>query len=202
MKDSPNAVTMSYVWVLPGADRTGLPLHRPAILFILLKTMARQTGTFHITGTFDDLCFYRMEGGYYVRMRSSLTGKRFWKDAAFAGSRASCGLLAKASPLASRLYRQLPKEKKGRAVYQQLTGTIKLLLQQGCTEADIIAWWEHLTNPQPVAPKKEKTIRPPGKPVMRKRLFRHPPVQQTAGNRAGKIARGKSIPVPCNPPDS
>ena len=75
-----------------------------------------------VTGTIKDLCFYQMEGAYFTCRKSSLTGKRFRKEKAFAGSRRSCGLRALASPLASRLYRRLPKEKKGRAVFQEITG--------------------------------------------------------------------------------
>ncbi len=39
--------------------------------------MARQTSDIIITGTYDNLVFYRMEGKGYIRMKSSLTGKQF-----------------------------------------------------------------------------------------------------------------------------
>jgi hypothetical protein len=104
-------------------------------------SMAKQTGDIKIVGTVDDICFYRMEGGYYARRKSSLTGKRFWKAKVFEGSRKSCGLMAKASPLASRLYRSLPKEQKGRDQFRALTGKIKLLLKAGWQENRIEAWF-------------------------------------------------------------
>jgi hypothetical protein len=44
--------------------------------------MAKQAGDIFITGTIDDLCFYKMDGAYYVRLKSSLTGKKFWKNKA------------------------------------------------------------------------------------------------------------------------
>ncbi|HEV7333266.1 MAG TPA: hypothetical protein VGN63_19685 [Flavisolibacter sp.] len=111
---------------------------------VILLGMARQTGPVKITGTIDDICFYKMEGDYFARRKSSLSGKRFWKDRVFAGSRRSSGLLGAASPLASRLYRQLPKEKKGRPQFQQLVGSIRAFLQKGCTEAWIASWFaEH-----------------------------------------------------------
>lgn len=103
--------------------------------------MARQVGDIKIVGTVEDLCFYKMEGAFFVRMKSSLTGKRFWKDKAFAGSRRSAGLLGRASSLASRLYHQLPNEKKDRDAFRQLTGKVKLLLKDGCMEEEIEGWF-------------------------------------------------------------
>ena len=90
--------------------------------------MAKQVGIIKITGTIDDITFYKMGEEYYARMKSSLTGKRFWKDRAFEGSRKSALALGSASKLASLLYKTLPKEKKGRTVFQKLTGRIKLML--------------------------------------------------------------------------
>ncbi|RYZ62763.1 MAG: hypothetical protein EOO14_01295 [Chitinophagaceae bacterium] len=104
--------------------------------------MARQAGPIRIVGTIDGICFYRMEGRYYARQQSTLTGRRFQKDKAFAGSRRSCRLLAQASPLASRLYQLLPPEKKGRTVYRAITGKVKRLLGDGMTEAAITLWFE------------------------------------------------------------
>jgi hypothetical protein len=53
-----------------------------------------------------------MEGAYYVRLKSSLTGRRFWKDRAFGGSRKSCSRFGEGNRLASRLYRMVDREKK------------------------------------------------------------------------------------------
>ena len=77
--------------------------------------MAKQAGDFFIEGTVDDLTFYRMCGDYYVRTKSSLTGKRFWKDTAFGGSRKSCSRFAKGNRLASRVYAMIEEDKR---VYQ------------------------------------------------------------------------------------
>jgi len=104
--------------------------------------MARQVGELKLVGRVENFCCYKMGGNYFIRMRSSLSGKCFWKNKAFEGSRRSCQLMAKASPLASRLYKRLPQEKKGRPVYQALTGKVKLLIRQGFSEATIVAWFE------------------------------------------------------------
>ncbi|HEY0751691.1 MAG TPA: hypothetical protein VGD26_11085 [Chitinophagaceae bacterium] len=103
--------------------------------------MAKQVGIIKITGTIDDITFYKMGDSYYARMKSSLTGKRFWKDPAFEGSRRSCTALGSASKLASLLYRTLPKEKKGRPVFQKLTGRIKLMIQDSIETEVIIQWF-------------------------------------------------------------
>lgn len=103
--------------------------------------MAKQSGIIKITGTIDDITFYQMGGIYYARMKSSLTGKRFWKDKAFEGSRKSALALGLASPMASRLYRTLPKEDKSRSLYCKITGEIKLLIITGHNEQEIISWF-------------------------------------------------------------
>lgn len=139
----------------------------------ILVVMARQTGPLKITGTIDDICFYQMEGDYFARLKSSLTGKRFWKDKAFAGSRRSCGLMARASSLASRLYKTLPPEKKGRPAYQQLTGKVKLLLQQGLSEAAVLAWFQ--ASYLPVLTTKKRRKKPARKAVPKQRLLAHLP---------------------------
>ena len=103
--------------------------------------MAKQDGLIKITGTIDDITFYKMGDQYYARMKSSLTGKRFWKDKAFEGSRRSATALGQASRLASLLYRTLPKEQKGRPVFQELTGKIKFMILDGMDAAAITIWF-------------------------------------------------------------
>lgn len=111
------------------------------IILTLLVYMAKQVGIIKITGTIDDITFYKMGEEYYARMKSSLTGKRFWKDRAFEGSRKSALALGSASKLASLLYKTLPKEKKGRPVFQKLTGRIKLMLLDSQETEAIIQWF-------------------------------------------------------------
>ena len=108
---------------------------------ILLVYMAKQVGIIKITGTIDDITFYKMGDEYYARMKSSLTGKRFWKDRAFEGSRKSAMALGAASKLASLLYKTLPKERKGRSIFQKLTGRIKLMILDHKETEAIIQWF-------------------------------------------------------------
>lgn len=113
--------------------------------------MAKQDGIIKITGTIDDITFYKMGDEYYARMKSSLTGKRFWKDKAFEGSRRSAGAMGAASKLASVLYKTLPKELKGRSVFQKLTGKIKIKMQNGL-DADTIIKWFYTEYNRPLMP--------------------------------------------------
>jgi hypothetical protein len=103
--------------------------------------MAKQSGEIKLSGCLNDLCFYELEGQFYVRRKSSLTGKQFRNDPAFAGSRRSAGFLAEASPIASLLYQRLPPEEKGRPVFQQITGQVKRLLVAGRDQPAIEAWF-------------------------------------------------------------
>jgi hypothetical protein len=95
--------------------------------------MAKQAGDIFITGTIDDLCFYKMEEVYYVRLKSSLTGKKFWKNKAFEGSRKSCNRFAEGNKLASKVYRMIEEEKRAYKLYCFLKRRAILLLKEGKT---------------------------------------------------------------------
>jgi hypothetical protein len=98
---------------------------------LYIGQMAKQAGTIFIEGTIDDLTFYKMEGRYYVRMKSSLTGKKFWRSKAFERSRESCKRFAKGNGLASKVYRMIDKEKRVYSLYCFLKRRAILLLKEG-----------------------------------------------------------------------
>ena len=100
--------------------------------------MAEQTGIIKITGTISGICFYQMQGKHYARVKSSLNGKRVRTSAAFKNTMMYAGLLANASRIGSVVYRLLPEEKRGRKVYQQLTGRAMQLLKKGIAKEDVI----------------------------------------------------------------
>jgi hypothetical protein len=93
--------------------------------------MAKQAGDIKITGVIDDLCFYKMDGRYYVRMKSSLSSKNFWKHKAFEGSRKSCERFGEGNKLASKLYRMVEKEKRGYTLFCFLKRKAIQLLKEG-----------------------------------------------------------------------
>jgi len=102
-----------------------------------MLVVAKQIGPYKITGTIDTICFYEMEGQYYARQKSSLTGKRVRKDPAFAGTMQSANLLGKASKLASLIKRSFPKEEQCRELFQMLTGKVMRMMREGFGEEEI-----------------------------------------------------------------
>jgi hypothetical protein len=99
--------------------------------------VAKQIGPYKITGTIDNICFYQMEGQYYARQKSLLTGKRVKKDPAFAGTMESANLLGKASKLASLIKGSFPKEEQCRELFRILTGKVMRLMREGVDAAEI-----------------------------------------------------------------
>src|SRR6476620_2885149 len=99
--------------------------------------MARQAGPLFFTGTIDDITFYKMEGQYLARKKSSLNRRQFRTDPRCARSRQSAAAFGEASKLASEIYWQLPKEQRGKGVVNQLTAQIGHLLKEGKTAEEI-----------------------------------------------------------------
>jgi len=93
--------------------------------------MAKQAGTIFLEGTIDDLTYYKMEGRYYVRMKSSLTAKKFWRSKAFERSRESCKRFAEGNKLASKLYTMVEKGKRVYSLFCFLKKRAVHLLKDG-----------------------------------------------------------------------
>lgn len=91
-----------------------------------------------LTGTVGTLCFYRREGIYYVRRKSSLTGRRVKSDPAFGETMRYAALLGKAAGIASGIYKTLTAVQKPEWPYRKLTGQVMQLLRQGTDESTII----------------------------------------------------------------
>lgn len=119
--------------------------------------MAKQSGPILITGLRNNLCFYLMEGKYYVRLKSSINGKRVKTDPAFAGTMQYAGLLAKASKISSAVYRSLPKEAKTKGLYRRLTGQAMQWLKAGHDSEQVITLLREACEPKKIV-KEEKTI--------------------------------------------
>ena len=90
-------------------------------------------------GTYDDITFYKMEGNYYARMKSSLTGKKFWKHKAFEGSRRSCNRFGKGNQLASKVYKEIPEANRVYALYCTMKRIAIAMLKAGREEEQVIA---------------------------------------------------------------
>ncbi len=126
--------------------------------------MAKQIGPFKITGCYDNICFYKMDGQYYARTKSSLDGKRVKKDPAFRKTRWHSDLLARSSKIAAAVYRDLPKEK---GLFRKLTGQAMRLLKEGKTTEEVF-----LLLKGPVI--KASRSRDEGEPAKDKKIISHP----------------------------
>jgi hypothetical protein len=99
--------------------------------------MAIQTGDTFFTGTQDGICGYESMGIRIVRASSSLTGQRLKADPAFENFCKAGNRMKQASPIASALYNQIPKEKKQFSLYRFLTGEAFKMIKQGIDKSVI-----------------------------------------------------------------
>jgi hypothetical protein len=81
-------------------------------------------------GTRDNVTIYLMNGEYFIRSKSSLTGKRVKRDPAFARTMEYAGWLKKASVIASLVYRQIPENGRVYKQYRELVGKAMGLLKE------------------------------------------------------------------------
>jgi hypothetical protein len=92
--------------------------------------MAQQiAGLCFLEGTFDQLTFYKMEGKYYVRVKSSLTSKRVKTSPEFAFTMAYARLLGRASKIGSKIYKSLPESWRQFWMYRSFTGEAFTMLK-------------------------------------------------------------------------
>ena len=99
----------------------------------------KQSGNIRFTGTFplDDLTLYRMNGEFFARKKSRLTGKRFRNDDAFEGSRRSAERFKRGNELASQVYGSLRQEERFYKLFCRLKREAILWLKQGKTEEEV-----------------------------------------------------------------
>jgi hypothetical protein len=107
--------------------------------------MSRQKGPVYITGTANGICYYRMDGKYYARRKSTLSRKRVKRDPRFALTRKYAALLGQASQIAAGVYRLLPRAQKTLALYRAMTGQAMGLLKRGQSETEIREHLQQLT---------------------------------------------------------
>ncbi len=130
--------------------------------------MAKQVGNIKIIGTIDNLTFYEMDGEFYVRMKSSLTGKQFKTKKCFERSRRSAARFGTGNKIAGEVYRSLPDKKRVYALFCSLKSIAIALLKQGLDEADAKITLEEL-------------LKPPRRKRLQRRLQRHT-TERTANN--------------------
>jgi|GEM_PF-412102 len=93
--------------------------------------MAKQiAGLCFLEGTFDDLTFYKMDGQYYVRVKSSLSSKRVKTSPEFKWTMIYARLFARASKIGSAIYKDLPPGWRQFWMYRSFTGEAFTLLKE------------------------------------------------------------------------
>lgn len=96
--------------------------------------MATQIGALRISGTINRICFYCMDGTYYARATSSLTGDRVKHDIAFVETMRYAKHMGIVSKIASLIYKQtVPKHERSRERFREVVGMLmKELSKDAC----------------------------------------------------------------------
>jgi hypothetical protein len=102
--------------------------------------MARLTCIPEFIGTFGPITIYYMFGKYYIRSRSSLTGKRVKTDPVFYNTMKYADLMAKGSPIASKVYALVPLQHRQKNLCRKITGEAMTWLKYGWAAEDIIVY--------------------------------------------------------------
>ena len=134
--------------------------------------MAKQIGPYFKVMCKQNLQFYKMDGKYYVRKKSSLSSKRVRTDKAFTLTMVHAGILATASPIAKAVYNQIPKETRQHSYFRSLVRTAIRLIKEGkTTEAIYRQLYNETFPPAPVATLSEKE--PPVDTSFADKVLRH-----------------------------
>jgi len=93
--------------------------------------MGKQAGPDYITGTVGDRTYYKLNGQYLVRAKSTLSRRRVKRSPAFQRTMEYAGWLAQASKVASEVYRMIPRERRRVEKYRAMTGMAMTLIKEG-----------------------------------------------------------------------
>jgi hypothetical protein len=97
--------------------------------------MAKQVGPVFLTGTVGNITYYKMDGQYYARSKSSLSRKRVKRSRSFKRTMEYADWLAQASKIAAAIYRLFPRKTRQHADYRTITGQAMQLLKSGVEKA-------------------------------------------------------------------
>ena len=102
------------------------------IFSFYLVCMATQIGLLQIIGTVHGICFYKMDGKYYARKKSSLSAERVKHDPAFVETMRYAERMGIASKIASVLYKEhVPVGERSREKYREVVGMVMRELAKG-----------------------------------------------------------------------
>jgi hypothetical protein len=158
--------------------------------------MAKQiAGLCFLEGTFDDITFYKMDGQYYARAKSSLSSKRVKTSAEFRKTMAHADLLVRASKIGSQIYKALPPGWRQFWMYRGFTGEAYTLLMENAYDDEevkkflwqcYVEYWEQRKVVDPDNP----IWQPKPKKVRKRRKYSDESVQRLL-KRKGKDGKPK-----------
>jgi hypothetical protein len=97
--------------------------------------MAKQQNL-NLVGRRGNIVYYELRGGYYMRTKSTLKGKRVKTDPAFRKTMENASVFGIASKMSTEIYRQLPPKKKKNRIDLAITSrAIKLIRTTGLEPA-------------------------------------------------------------------
>ncbi|RPD39042.1 hypothetical protein EG028_20695 [Chitinophaga barathri] len=108
-------------------------------------------GVIPIAGTIGGITFYEMNGQYYARSKSSLSGKRVKTDPNFERTRMYSRRMGLASGTAAHIYRRLPRQERDVTFYRKMVSAGLKLLKTGCTEERLEAELKAMFQPEILA---------------------------------------------------
>jgi hypothetical protein len=164
--------------------------------------MARQAGPLFITGTIDDLVFYKLGDNYYVRQKGERTPgvkKRLKHDKGYALLQLKQAEFGRASKLVKSMYYTLPLEVRKQGLFGTLTGKAVRWLRAGKTEAEIKALLQQLfaQADQPVeAPEHTTPVETalPEKPIQQPvQTPQQQPKKKSPARKRGVVHRKKAV---------
>lgn len=95
--------------------------------------MPYQQGPILLNGTISNVTFYKRDGKWIARKKTSLSKERVITDPAFRLSRKAAKNFGQASILAKEVYWQLPGHKRAQGVFGKLTGAANDLMRKHYT---------------------------------------------------------------------
>ena len=158
--------------------------------------MAKQiAGLCRLEGTFDDITFYKMDGQYYARAKSTLSSERVKTSPEFKWTMAYARLLARASKIGSTIYKALPPGWRQFWMYRSFTGEAFTLLDENSyTDEQVkhllwkcyVEYWEQRKAEDPNNP----IFQPKPKKIRKKRKYSDESIQRLL-KRKDKYGRRK-----------
>ena len=158
--------------------------------------MAKQiAGLCRLEGTIDQITFYKMDGQYYARAKSTLSSERVKTSPEFKWTMVYARLLVRASKIGSQVYKALPPGWRQFWMYRSFTGEAFTLLDQNSyTDEQVkqllwkcyVDYWEQRKAEEPDNP----IFQPKPQKIRKRRKYSEESIQRLL-RRKGKNGKAK-----------